>query len=113
MLLEEKFDKKIPMGIIEAGNKKYEIIINLKGETDYVCSKEKCNGVKGGNAGMTKGGTGDVLAGLTAALYSKNDSFISAVCASFINKKAGDSLYKTMGLYYNASDLVNEIPKVK
>lgn len=30
MLLEEKFDKKIPMGIIEAGNKKHEVIISDK-----------------------------------------------------------------------------------
>jgi CRISPR-associated protein Cas4 len=30
MLLEEKFDRKIPLGIIEAGNKKHEIAINDK-----------------------------------------------------------------------------------
>jgi NAD(P)H-hydrate epimerase len=61
---------------------------------------------------MTKGGTGDVLAGLVASLYCKNDAFLSAACASFINKRAGESLYKQMGLYYNANDLANEIPKV-
>ena len=40
-----------------------------------------------GNAGMTKGGTGDVLAGLVAALYCKNEAFLSACAGSYINKK--------------------------
>jgi NAD(P)H-hydrate epimerase len=92
--------------------KKYDITILLKGEEDIVCDKTRSAVIKGGNQGLTKGGTGDVLAGLVASFYCKNDAFISAACASFINKKAGESLYKTMGLYYNSSDLVLEIPKV-
>ncbi len=91
---------------------KYNITILLKGEEDYVCDDKTSIIIKGGNQGMTKGGTGDVLAGLVASFYCKNDAFLSAISASFINKKAGDELYKTMGLYYNASDLANEIPKV-
>lgn len=92
--------------------KKFGITILVKGEVDYVCSAEKCLEVSGGNAGMTKGGTGDVLAGLTSAFYAKNEAYLSAVCASFINKKAGESLEKRVGIYFNASDLVTEIPKV-
>ncbi len=93
--------------------KKYNVVILSKGEVDIVSSPagESCL-VSGGNAGMTKGGTGDVLAGLTAALYSKNDAYLSACAASYINKKAGESLEKSMGLYFNASDLSSEIPKV-
>lgn len=68
--------------------------------------------IKGGNAGMTKGGTGDVLAGLLAALYCKNDALTSSIIASYINKKTGDSLYKSVGPYFNASDLVKKIPQV-
>ncbi len=98
---------------------KYKITILLKGPVDIVCSpfdsaqgEIRCVRISGGNAGMTKGGTGDVLAGLVAALYAKNDAFLSATCASFINKKAGESLFERAGLYYNSSDLVAEIPKV-
>lgn len=91
---------------------KYNIVILSKGEVDIVSSPKETVIVKGGNAGMTKGGTGDVLAGLTAALYSKNDAYLSACAASYINKKAGESLEQTMGLYFNASDLSSEIPKV-
>ena len=72
--------------------KKYGITILLKGPVDIVCNENQCLTIEGGNAGMTKGGTGDVLAGLVAAFYAKNDAFLSASAASFINKKAGESL---------------------
>jgi NAD(P)H-hydrate epimerase len=90
----------------------FKITILLKGETDYISNGMKTVQVSGGNAGMTKGGTGDVLAGLVAALYSKNNAFLSATAGSFINKKAGESLAAKMGIYFNASDLANEIPLV-
>lgn len=92
--------------------KKYNVVILSKGETDIVASPNEMISVSGGNSGMTKGGTGDVLAGLTAALYAKNDAFLSACAASYINKKAGESLEKRMGIYFNASDLANEVPLV-
>lgn len=93
--------------------KKYNCVILLKGPEDVVCSSSECIRVTGGNAGMTKGGTGDVLAGLTAALYSQNnDPFLVAVCSSYVNKKAGESLAQRVGLYFNSSDLVEEIPRV-
>ena len=79
---------------------KYNCTILLKGQEDIIADKDKSVTIKGGNAGMTKGGTGDVLAGLTASLYCKNDAFLSAACASYINKKAAEGLYKKMGIYY-------------
>jgi len=98
---------------VEEMAKKYSCTIVLKGPTDFVCSPQKCVSVKGGNAGMTKGGTGDVLAGLIAALYCKNDDpFLVASIGSYINKKAGESLFKRVGYYFNSSDLVDQIPKV-
>lgn len=92
--------------------KKYNIVIVTKGSTDIVCCSEGCVLIKGGNAGMTKGGTGDVLAALIASLYCKNEAFLSAKAGSFLNKKAGESLFKRVGYYFNSSDLVDEIPKV-
>lgn len=94
----------------ELSKKLNSCIILLKGPTDIVCQGNKCIEIKGGNPGMTKGGTGDVLAGLAAALYTKNDSWTAATMASYINKKAGDSLYKRVGPYFNAEDLVREVP---
>jgi NAD(P)H-hydrate epimerase len=59
----------------------------------------------GGNAGMTKGGTGDTLAGLCTALYCKNDAFISACAATYLNGLAGEMLYKKFKTAYNAEDV--------
>ncbi|MBI4034765.1 MAG: NAD(P)H-hydrate dehydratase [Candidatus Chisholmbacteria bacterium] len=90
-----------------------EDIVCSGGECDpNVCKPGECMKVNGGNEGMTKGGTGDVLAGLVGALYCKNEAMLAAVAGSYINKKAGDNLYKRMGPFFNASDLVNELPKV-
>jgi len=89
--------------------------IVLKGKVDLITYFEdnirKEIQVEGGNPGMTKGGTGDVLAGLIAALYCTNYAHVSAVIGSYINKKAGDDLYKTVGPFFNTSDLVSQVPK--
>lgn len=84
----------------------------LKGEIDVVSKDDQSIKIEGGNAGMTKGGTGDVLAGLVAALYCMNDELTACVVGSYINKKAGDKLYETVGPNFNASDLVAVIPEV-
>lgn len=90
--------------------KKYNCIVVLKGAEDYVVSKEEFKINKTGNSGMTKGGTGDVLAGLISALACKNDLFLAASAGVFVNGLAGDRLKKQVGDYFNASDLIREIP---
>ncbi|OGG04171.1 NAD(P)H-hydrate dehydratase [Candidatus Gottesmanbacteria bacterium RBG_16_52_11] len=89
----------------------FNCIVLLKGPFDIVCSPTANRRIDGGNAGMTKGGTGDVLAGLIAALACKNDPFLAACAGSYANKLAGDELYKTVGPYFNATDLSGQIPR--
>ncbi len=60
---------------------------------------------------MTKGGTGDVLSGLIAALACKNDPVLAVLAGSYINKRAGEMLYRQVGPFFNASDLAGMIPK--
>ena len=84
----------------------------LKGREDLICQGDKLVVNRTGNEGMTKGGTGDVLAGLIAALYCKNEAFLAASAGTYINGLAGDKLYERVGRYFNASDLVKEIPAV-
>lgn len=98
--------------VVKEKAEEYNCVILLKGATDMICSPAECIEVGEGNPGMTKGGTGDVLAGLVAALACKNDLFLAAAAGAFINKKAGESLYERVGPYFNASDLADEIPKV-
>ena len=90
--------------------RKHGCIILLKGPADFICSPNKRQVNTTGNEGMTKGGTGDALAGLVAALACKNDPFLAACDGAFINGLAGDRLKKRVGVYYNTSDLVEEIP---
>ncbi|MFH1789472.1 MAG: NAD(P)H-hydrate dehydratase [bacterium] len=92
--------------------KKIPSIIILKGSTDYIFQNEKCFYNTTGNVGMTKGGTGDVLAGLLAALLTKTDAITAAQQAIYINGLAGDRLYKTKKQYYSASELIPEVQKI-
>lgn len=96
-----------------------------KGESDFVTryhvkrtgkgfgnAEDDFEVVTGGNAGMTKGGTGDALAGLVAGLYAFcDDPFTVAVVASYVNKKAGDELFKSVGPFFTTNQLVEQIPK--
>lgn len=91
--------------------KEYQCIVLLKGEKDIASNGKEIRVIEGGNVGMTKGGTGDVLAGLIAALACTNDPFLSTIAGSCINKKAGDDLYAAVGPFFNASDLADQIPK--
>ncbi|OGG25769.1 hypothetical protein A2960_05510 [Candidatus Gottesmanbacteria bacterium RIFCSPLOWO2_01_FULL_39_12b] len=106
-----KFQNKQIEEQVKMFAKEYKCVVLLKGEKDIVASKDQLEIIEGGNSGMTKGGTGDVLAGLVAALYCKNDAFTSAVAASIINKKAGEDVYQKMGFWFNASDLADQIPQ--
>lgn len=128
-MMEREWLKKLPQVVITPHKKEFErlfgvkakpaqiakeygCVVVLKGPTDYVCSPKKCAYNTTGNEGMTKGGTGDVLAGLIAALACKNDLFLSACAGVYVNGLAGDRLYKKVGPFYNASDLCDEVPRV-
>jgi len=108
---ERDQDDEKRCSLVSQKAKEYNCVIVLKGPTDIVCSPTNCLINKTGNEGMTKGGTGDVLAGLIAGLACKNDLFLAACAGVYINGLAGDELYKTVGPYFNASDLCDQIPK--
>jgi len=87
-------------------------VLVLKGPVDYIISKNKIAKISGGNPGMTKGGTGDVLAGLCAGFLAQSGKlFESAVAASQVNKQIGDILKKKKGYTFLASEMVEEIKR--
>lgn len=90
----------------------YKCTIVLKGAVDIVCSPERCLEVKNGNLGLTKGGTGDVLAGLVVALLAQTEPLLAATSASWVTKRAADSLSERVGTVYNADDLADETARV-
>jgi len=87
------------------------VTLLAKGEIDKVMQQQTQIQIAGGNAGLTKGGTGDVLAGLVAGLYCSNSPLVSVVVASITNKKAGEALWQKVGPYYSAGDLVQQVPQ--
>jgi NAD(P)H-hydrate epimerase len=61
---------------------------------------------------MTVGGTGDVLAGLTAGLLAKNmKPYDAAVAALYINGTAGKTAFKEKGLHIVPTDILDKIPE--
>lgn len=92
--------------------KKNKCILVMKGVSTFVYSQTNMVEVVGGNAGLTKGGSGDVQAGLTVALLAKNDPFLAAVSASYIIKRTANELFEKVGVNYNSDDLAGKIPEV-
>ena len=85
----------------------------LKGQYDLILSKTRFKINKSGNAGMTVGGTGDALSGISAALLSQGlNSFDAACLAAFINGLAGDMAFEVKGNGFSATDLVSYIGNV-
>jgi len=91
--------------------KKYKCILVIKGVSTFVYSQNDSIEITGGNAGLTKGGSGDVQAGLTVSLLAKNEPFPAATSASFIVKKTADQLFEKVGTNYSSDDLAAGIPE--
>lgn len=91
---------------------KHGCIILLKAVDDIITDGVDCWVVRGGNAGLAKGGTGDILAGLTSSLYTKTDGITAALVASFLLKSASDDLYNEVGYWYNNNQVIARIPAV-
>ena len=88
-------------------------VVLLKGPVDIISDGERQAFCKAGNAGMTHGGTGDVLAGVLGALLSQRYAPFEAACiAAFVNGAAGGLAYKEFGNGLLASDLPQCIAKV-
>lgn len=92
--------------------KKYQGVILLKAVKDIISDGKEVFVIEGGNSGLTKGGTGDVLAALTGCFYVKNEPLLSAVFASILLKKTSESLFQEKGYWYNVSDIINTLPNV-
>ncbi|MBD3398279.1 NAD(P)H-hydrate dehydratase [Candidatus Micrarchaeota archaeon] len=82
-----------------------------KGPTDLISDGSRLIKNTKGNPGMTKGGTGDVLAGLTAALFCNNLPLVAAASAAYLTGFAGDILFKKQKYAYCASDLAEALPE--
>ena len=98
--------------VVQKIAKEYNCIILLKVVVDIISDGAATYVVEGGNQGLTKGGTGDILAGLVSGFVTHSVPISACVCASYMLKKTADELFKSRGYWYNNSDILDTIPKV-
>ncbi len=90
---------------------KLETTIVLKGHVDVISNGLETALNKSGSVFMTKGGTGDTLAGLAGAFLAAGRApFLAACAATYLNGAAGTLAAKKWGVSLTASRLVSEIP---
>jgi hydroxyethylthiazole kinase-like uncharacterized protein yjeF len=98
---------------IQKTAKKLNAVVLVKGKVDLICNAERTKLNFTGNAGMTVGGTGDVLSGIVGGLMAQNvDVFEAAVAGAFVNGAAGDFVAGEMGFHMVATDIIDWIPHV-
>jgi hydroxyethylthiazole kinase-like uncharacterized protein yjeF len=98
---------------IQKTAKKLNAVILVKGKVDLICTAERVKLNFTGNAGMTVGGTGDVLSGIVGGLIAQNvDVFEAAVAGAFVNGAAGDIVADEIGFHLVATDIIDWIPHV-
>lgn len=85
--------------------------ILLKGRQDIIFSPQKVVRVTGGNVGLTKGGTGDALAGLVAGIYVNVSAVEAAVMSSITIKQASLAFASQVGPFFDTTELVAQIPQ--
>lgn len=90
--------------------REHQAVLLTKEDYSCVTDGKTCFFVGPGNKGLEKGGMGDVLAGLAAALVGQKPALEAAATALFVSKKAAYELYRKKGPFFNADDLADEIP---
>ena len=116
---KEMLGEKPPSDLKQRGKsvlnatKKLGCTILLKGPVDVISDGKNIKYNHTGNAGMTVGGTGDVLAGIVGSLLSQGSSpFSAAAAGAYLNGAAGDLAFRDKGNQLIATDLIENLPWV-
>ena len=94
---------------------KYEnLTVVLKGAGTLIAKADRVFVNQTGNAGMAKGGSGDVLAGITASLAAQGiNPAYAAMAAVFIHGYAGDKAAEKLSMQsMTAVDIIKNLPVV-
>ncbi|MFB6226167.1 MAG: NAD(P)H-hydrate dehydratase [Candidatus Paceibacteria bacterium] len=88
-------------------------IVLKKEEIDKIISSDRIKHNKTGNPVMTKGGTGDVLAGLIAGFVAQGYGLFRSACmGAYLNGAVGDYLNQEFGRTFTATDIVKNLDKI-
>lgn len=95
---------------------KYNVYVVLKGKYTIITAPDGRQAVNTtGNPGLAKGGSGDVLTGISLAMAMQDQSIFEALCnACFIHGKSADLLVANEHSFYDllASDVIRGIADV-
>ncbi|WP_288832213.1 NAD(P)H-hydrate dehydratase [uncultured Megasphaera sp.] len=110
--------KTNPVPLLRAFAQEWQVCIVLKGAPTYIVSSEgKAVYINTtGNAGMACGGMGDVLTGMVAAIWGRenNPTATQAACAAvYLHGASGDACAKDYGPYgYTPLELARQVPRI-
>lgn len=103
------------IGTAAAFSQKYGVVLVLKGNNTVIAMPDGTVYVNPtGNAGMAKGGSGDVLAGITGSFLAQGMSAKNAaVCAAYIHGLCGDEVAKEYSMTgMTPSMMIDFLPKL-
>ncbi len=94
----------------------YGVYLVLKGKFTIITSPTGRQVVEsGGNPGLAKGGSGDVLSGIILAMVMQDQPIFEAICnACYLHSASADNLVKEKHSVYDltATDIIEGIPNV-
>ncbi|MCW3994485.1 MAG: NAD(P)H-hydrate dehydratase [Candidatus Bathyarchaeota archaeon] len=109
--LPENFNERV--AAVQRTAAELAAVILLKGSVDIISDGKSFKLNFTGNAGMTVGGTGDVLSGVVGAFLAQQiDPFEAAVAGAFVNGAAGDFVFEEKGYHMVSTDLLEWVPHV-
>ncbi|WP_130500293.1 NAD(P)H-hydrate dehydratase [Natrinema hispanicum] len=85
-------------------------VVLAKGVDDVITDGDHTRICRSGTPGMKVGGTGDLLAGIVAALLEEADPLEAATAGAYVNGIAGERLADSDALGVLASEMLDEIP---
>lgn len=108
---KENMNQRIKL--VKACAAKLDSVVLLKGYIDIVSDGSRVALNRTGNVYMTKGGTGDTLAGICGSSLAQGASvFDSACAAAYINGAAGDLAAKQRKQSLLATDVLDKIDAI-
>ncbi len=92
----------------------YGVVVLLKGAYTVITDGDRVTVNPTGNAGLAKGGSGDVLTGIIAAMLAQGvEAYHAAVSGAYCHGYAADMLAKTMSpASILAGDIIEALPHV-
>ncbi|EKD52941.1 MAG: Sugar kinase [uncultured bacterium] len=92
--------------------KQHNLVILTKDEVSIVSDGKRVVKITGGNEGLVKGCTGDLIAGIIVGFLAKDDGLFASAAASYLTKKAAEKLAEKRGFMFNADDLTDMVPEI-